>query len=114
MAERISAEYDFPDKLVDVSALNTEIAATGIAGFVGVRRIAGLAIYVKATAVLSPGSIATIANVIAAHVPPPPPVDTVSSAIRAILSKVDADITAADVKMLLLLMGRRLRDRGLV
>ena len=112
MAERISAEYDFPDRPIDVQALNAEIAATGIAGFAGVRRVLGLAIYVKATAVLSPGSIATIANVIAAHVPPPPPVDTVSSAIRAILSKADSDITAADVKILLLLMGRRLLNRG--
>lgn len=107
-------EYDFPDKLVDVSALNAEIAATGIAGFVGVRRIAGLALYVKSTSALSAGSIATLANVIAAHVPPVPPVDTVGPAIRAILSKADSDITAGDVKILLLLMGRRLRDRGLV
>lgn len=112
MAEII--EYDFPDKAVDVAALNAEIASTGVTGFVGVRRLAGTALYVKTTAAFSAGVLATLANVIAAHVPPPPPVDTESLAIRAILSKQDSDVTAAEVKTLLLLMGRRLRNRGLL
>ncbi len=50
---------------------------------------------------------------IRAAVPVPPP-DPDRDAIDAILDKADADVSAADVKELLLRLGRRLRSQGAI